>query len=84
MIVLAGPNAVLRAMEFTRAAGERAIADWMCWPGWVLHVGCDDCAGNGRGAPCWGVRGCHGYGSGCGCGRCADRQARDLAGGQAA
>lgn len=68
---------VARATEFARLAGVE-VEEWMIWGGWVLHVGCEICADQGRDAPCWGRKDEHGYENGCGCSECAARQIREL------
>jgi hypothetical protein len=63
------------ALNFATLTNGGGVRPWMRWPGWVLHVGCDRCAGDGKAAPCWGREACHGYDTGCGCSACAQRQA---------
>ena len=55
------------------------VQPWMLWPGWVQHVGCYQCAGDGPDAACWGVEGCHGFDEDCGCSECVALERAELA-----
>jgi hypothetical protein len=59
----------IKAKRFAKKFGKY-VEDWMLWDGWTNYIGCDECNTKGPKAPCWGVKGCHGYYNGCCCKNC--------------
>lgn len=72
-----------RAVAFAAMTNRGGVQAWMLWAGWAQHVGCYQCAGEGREAECWGVEGCHGFENDCGCIPCVALETDELQAGQA-
>jgi hypothetical protein len=70
--------ALERAIAFAAMTNRGGVQAWMLWGGWVHHVGCYECAGDGPEAACWGVEGCHGFENDCSCRECVLLEADEL------